>query len=423
VIEGYFTRDGRFCIDGIAVDEVVSRCGTPCYLYAASLVDAKYKMLSSSFPGFEIFYSLKANPNVAIAARLRSLGARADVSSLGELESALAAGFEPCNIAFVGPGKTEKEIDAAVRKGVYAIAVESVNELALTESVCRRLSAPVNVLLRINTLEEASSPEMMVGGPSKFGFDEESVVEQVRRVELEYVRLVGVHVYSASQVLDAGFISDHVEYVGDLALKLSGLLDFELRCVDFGGGFGIPYGEDESDLDLEPISHAAAGVRRRLEEESPGCRLIFEVGRYLLAESGVFITRVLNVKESRGRCFVITDGGMNHFTRPVFMGVKHAARVLNKFTQGRDTMCSIGGPVCTPIDVIAEGVLLPHPEPGDIVGIFDAGAYGYTMSMINFMSLGAPAEVMVDKGGLHVIRRSKPPAHVLGDQVIPDQPV
>ena len=201
-------------------------------------------------------------------------------------------------------------------------------------------------------------------------------------------------------------------------MRLSSKLGFELRCVDFGGGFGVPYGEDECGLDLGPISLAAAGVRQRLAKEAPGCRLLFEVGRYLVAESGVFVTRALRVKQSRGTCFVITDGGMNHFTRPVLMGVKHSARILNKITHARDTRCSIGGPICTPIDVIAADVLLPRPESGDLVGIFNAGAYGYSMSMVNFMSLGTPAEVMADRGGLRLIRKPKPPAHVLDDQIV-----
>jgi len=384
VIEECFVRDGKFCADGVGIDQVVSTCGTPCYLYAASLIDEKYKKIISSFPGFEIFYSFKANPNVAIAGRLRSLGACADISSLGELEAALKAGFEPRDIAFVGPGKTEQEIDAAIRMGLYAIAAESVQELALIESVSRRLSMPVNVLLRINTLEKPSSPEMMVGGPSKFGFDEESAVQEVRGVQLDSARLVGIHVYSASQVLDSGFITKH-----------------------------------QAGLDFGSISHAAAGVRKRLMEQAPGCRLIFEVGRYLLAESGIFVTTALRIKESRGTCFIITDGGMNHFSRPVFMRVKHAARILNKIALENDTRCSIGGPICTPIDVIATDVLLPRPEAGDIVGIFHAGAYGYTMSMMNFMSLGAPAEVLADAGRLHVIRKPKAPAHVLDDQIFP----
>jgi diaminopimelate decarboxylase len=317
-------------------------------------------------------------------------------------------------------GKTEQEIGAAIRRGIYAIAAESVQELTLIESVSRRLSMPVNVLLRINTLEKPSSPEMMVGGPSKFGFDEESVVQEVRGVQLDSARLIGIHVYSASQVLDSGFITRHLTYVADLALGLSRELGFELRCIDFGGGFGVPYEEDQAGLDFGPISHAAAGVRKRLEEQAPGCRLIFEVGRYLLAESGIFVTTVLRIKQSRGTCFIITDGGMNHFSRPVFMGVKHAARILNKIALASDTRCSIGGPICTPIDVMAADVLLPRPEAGDIVGIFGAGAYGYTMSMLNFMSLGAPAEVLADAGRLHVIRKPKAPVHVLDGQVFPE---
>jgi diaminopimelate decarboxylase len=420
VIEEYFLRDGRFCADGVGIEEVVSTCGTPCYLYAAGLIDEKYRKIEAAFPGFEIFYSFKANPSLAIAGRLRSLGACADISSLGELEAALQAGFDPSDIAFVGPGKTAQEIEAAIRTGLYAIAAESAQELALIESLASRLAVSIDVLLRINTLEKPSSPEMMVGGPSKFGFDEETVVREVLGVELNNARLAGIHVYSASQVLDSGFISTHLAYVADLALSLSDQLGFELRCIDFGGGFGIPYAEQECALDLGPISQSAEGVRKKLEARAPGCRLIFEVGRYLLAESGIFVTSALRVKQSRGTCFIITDGGMNHFSRPVFMDVGHAVRILNKMALERDTRCSIGGPICTPIDVVAADVLLPRPEPGDIVGIFDAGAYGYTMSMMGFMSLGAPAEVLADAGKLHVIRKPKAPGHVLDGQIIPE---
>jgi diaminopimelate decarboxylase len=421
VIEEYFLRDGVFSADGVGIEEIVSSFGTPCYLYSARVIDDKYEKITSRFPGFEIFYSFKANPSLAICRRLLSLGASADISSLGELETALAAGFEPRNIAFVGPGKTEQEIDAAVRAGIYAIAAESAQELELIESVSRRLSKRTDVLLRINTLEEPVSPEMMVGGPSKFGFDEETVVDQVGRLRLESARLIGIHVYSASQVLDSAFISGHIDYVADLAARLSEELGFELRCIDFGGGFGVPYEKGQTELDLVPISNAAADVKRRLEEKAPGCRLIFEVGRYLVAESGVFITRVLRVKESRGTSYVITDGGMNHFSRPVVMGVDHPTRILNKMALKGDTRCSIGGPICTPIDLLGKDTLLPRPLPGDIVGIFHAGAYGYTMSMINFMSLGAPAEVLAHAGKLHLLRKSRPAGYVLEGQMIPEQ--
>jgi diaminopimelate decarboxylase len=419
VIEEHFVKEGVFCADGVGIDKVVAVAGTPCYLYAAGLIRERYSRITAAFPKFDIFYSFKANPNTAIAAMLRSLGSCADVSSLGELEAALQAGFRTREIAFVGPGKTEEEIRAAVSAGVYAIAAESARELEIIESVGRDLSMSVNVLLRINTLEKPSSPEMMVGGPSKFGFDEETVIREVGKIRLRSARLAGIHVYSASQVLDSGFLAKHLDYVADLAVELSDRLGFELRCVDFGGGFGVPYEEGQPELDLAPISQQAGSVSARLEERAPGCRLIFEVGRYLLAEAGVFVAKALRVKESRGVRFIITDGGMNHFSRPVFMDVRHEARLLNKMGLEHDTRCRVGGPICTPIDVIAADAMLPRPEPGDIVGIFNAGAYGYTMSMMDFMSLGAPAEVMADRGKIHIIRKSKPPGHVLKDQTIP----
>jgi diaminopimelate decarboxylase len=259
---------------------------------------------------------------------------------------------------------------------------------------------------------------MMVGGPGKFGLDEETVVEEVRGARLKKARVTGIHVYSASQVLDSGFLATHLEYVSELALRLADEIGFDLRCVDFGGGFGVPYREDETELDLEPIADAAGRVRCALERSRPGCRLIFEVGRFLVAEAGVFVTTALRVKHSRGKHFVITDGGMNHFTRPVLIRINHPVRLLNKITSRRDTECSVGGPICTPLDIIGRNVMLPSPERGDIVAVFCAGAYGYTMSMINFMSLGWPAELLADGGRVRVIRNPRP-----ADVTFPDQPL
>jgi diaminopimelate decarboxylase len=419
VIEEHFVSDGEFSVEGMGLEEIMPGSPTPFYLYAAGIIKDKYRTIVSHFPGFEIFYSFKANPSLAICKRLLSLGACADISSMGELRAALRVGFRPENIAFVGPGKAESEIEAAVETGVYAIAAESVEELGLIEAASRKLAKPVNVLLRINTMEKPISPEMMVGGPSKFGFDEESVIDQVRGVNLETSKIIGVHVYSASQVMDTGFLSDHLTYVSDLAVNLSDQLGFELQCVDFGGGFGVPYGQGESELDFGDISRTAAQVRKRLRSTAPGCRLVFEVGRYLVAESGVFVTRALRTKHSRGICFIITDGGMNHFSRPVFMRVNHPVRILNKIGRHADTTCNIAGPICTPIDVSGKNVTLPRPEAGDIVGIFYAGAYGYTMSLVNFMSLGSPAEIMVEDGCLHIIRQPKPADHVFEGQSLP----
>jgi diaminopimelate decarboxylase len=406
VIEEYFIKEGKFHIDGLGIDQVAAAHQTPFYLYSAGRIREKYAKFTGSFPGYDVFYSFKANPGLAICNTLRSLGSCADVSSLGEIQAALRVGFKPGDIAFVGPGKADADLEFAIENGVYAIAAESAHEIEQIDEISKRLGKPANILLRINTREKPISPEMMVGGPSKFGFDEETVVGQVREVNLQSARLIGIHVYSASQVLDESFICDHLEYVRNLAVRLSEEIGFDLKAIDFGGGFGVPYLEGDAELDLSPISLAAESVRSSLEKSHPGCRLIFEVGRYLVAESGIFVTRALRVKRSRGACYVIADGGMNHFSRPVFMGVKHGIAILNKIGEPAGSECNVGGPICTPIDFLGKDVMLPAPEPGDLIGVFGAGAYGYSMSLLKFMSLGTPAEVMAENGSIRVIRKA-----------------
>jgi diaminopimelate decarboxylase len=201
-------------------------------------------------------------------------------------------------------------------------------------------------------------------------------------------------VYSASGVLSAGEISGHLEYVEELAARLASRLGFELECIDFGGGFGIPYAEEEPELDLAPVAEAAA----RLRKEHPNVRFLFESGRYIVGQSGVFLTRVVRVKESRGRVFVICDGGMNSFLRPVFMRIAHPVRLVNRAGEAPEAEFDVCGPICTPIDVSGRGVRLPRPGPGDVVGFFSAGAYGYTMSILGFMSRGRPAELLAGRG-------------------------
>lgn len=419
-VEDLFLRDGAFRIGGVGLDALLESFSTPLYVYSGYVIDAAHEKVRNLFPGLDIIYSLKANPGLAICARLRSRGAGADVSSKGELQTALRAGFGPENIFFVGPAKTGAELSFAVETGVYAVIVESARELALVDKLASEQSKRQRVLLRINTSESPTSSEVMVGGPSKFGFDEETVAERVRAREVSNTDIAGIHVYSASQVLDADFICRHIEHVLELALRLSAELGFPLECIDFGGGFGVPYGDDESELDLPRISERTKELVGAARSRLRGCRLVFELGRFLVARSGVFLTRVLDVKESRGRLFVLTDGGMNAFTRPVFMGVRHPVRVINKMGERPGHEYDICGPICTPLDCIGKRVMLPAVEPGDVIGFFNAGAYGYTMSLMNFMSLGWPAEVIVEKGKANLIRRARPAEALLDDQVLPD---
>ncbi len=398
-----FVRDGRFLPEGIGLDIVLRQHETPLYLYSGAVIREKYRLLSSTFPDFRVHYSLKANPNPEICRLLFSLGAGAEVSSAAELETALGAGAAPDRIVFVGPAKTGSDIRAAVEAGIAGLVVDSAEELAAVDAVGQELGKPVTALLRINTIEQPRAWETMVGGPSKFGFDEETVVRDVASVRLNSVRIAGIHVYSASQVLDPTFLVNHIEYVLHLAGRLVRRIGFELSYIDFGGGFGVPYQEDEPELDLGPVGQAAARMVKEHHDLLSGARLIFESGRFLVAEAGLFVTRVVRVKRSRGRVFAITDGGMNAFSRPVVMRVSHPVRLLNRLADPASTDVDVCGPICTPVDCLAKGVRLPEPVVGDVVGFLNAGAYGYTMSLHQFMSRPGPAQLFVDSGELRVV--------------------
>jgi diaminopimelate decarboxylase len=397
----FFVRNGRFVADGLTLEEVMSRHPTPFYVYSAAAIRTKYGQLKSHFPAFDVCYSLKANPNPAVCGVLADSGAGAEVSSPAELANALAAGFAPENTVYVAPAKTAADVEQVLRAGVHAIVADAASDLELIESTARRLAVQARVLLRINTEEtQPDAKEVMVGGPSKFGFDEERVVADLARTKLEQARITGIQAYSASQVLDATWLGAHIAYVLRLARQLSREIGFKLGTVDFGGGFGIPQHEREGELDLARLAEAVSAALAGFRTEHPECRLLFESGRYLVAEAGVFVTRVVRVKESRGRVFAICDGGMNAFARPVFMRIKHPARLLNRLAERAGVDVDVCGPICTPLDCIARDEHLPMPRAGDLVGFLNAGAYGYTMSLLEFMSRGRPLELLADAGEL-----------------------
>ena len=397
----FFVKDGRFVADGVALDDIAGKHPTPLYVYSARAIRTKYRLLKDRFPAFDICYSLKANPNPAVCGVLARAGAGAEVSSPAELATALAAGFARDSIIFVAPAKAPADIERALLSGIHAIVADSAQELEIVEQQAARLGRPARVLLRINTMEQQpEAKEVMVGGPSKFGFDEERVVADVAGVVLQHARIAGIQVYSASQVLDRAWLATHIGYVFNLARKLSRDIGFKLESVDFGGGFGVPMHEREAELDLVGLAEAVAGPLAGFRADHPGCRLLFESGRFLVAEAGVFVTRVVRVKESRGRVFAICDGGMNAFSRPVFMRIKHPVRLLNRLGEHATARVDVCGPICTPLDCIARDAHFPMPKAGDLIGLLNAGAYGYTMSLLDFMSRGRPVELIADAGEL-----------------------
>lgn len=401
MLEYYDLKQAQLMVGGVPVAELAHRFGTPFYAYDLGVVQRKYQMVKSAFPDFDVFFSVKANGSLAVSSWLRYLGAGAEVASDGELFMVLRAGFAPQDIMFAGPAKTDAELEYAIRTGIYAINAESAPELERIERISRRLGVRTRVQLRVNSVAGVDgAPERMVGGPSQFGFDEKTLVSDIRAISPANTDISGFHLYTASDVLDENQLFENFQRTLDISARLGGQLRIPISGLDFGGGFGVPHSPEDSELDIASLGRR---VTARLAE--PSCpvkasevRLMWELGRYLVSEAGVYVTRVVEVKESRGKTYVLTDGGMNQFIRPVFMGRNHPTLLVNRLGEDATTLVDVAGPTCTPIDIVATDVTLPAPRTGDLVGFFNAGAYGFTMSMLYFLGHPLPAEVAVLEG-------------------------
>jgi diaminopimelate decarboxylase len=400
-------------LGGLPVTQIVSEVGTPLYIYDGNLLRNRYEAVRKAFPSFEVFYSLKANPSLALLGLIRSLGAGAEIASGGELFLAKEVGFDPLDVVFAGPGKTDGELEDAIVSRIFAVNVESLRELERVAHVSRLTGVPARVALRINTSAGLSRSgtgsagplhEQMAGGPSKFGIDEEKLDSLAGSWDKRTTEIVGVHIYTASQILLPEEIVANAERTVAAAERVEKVIGRELMSIDFGGGLGVPHYEDESPLDLPALGARIEDVFAPFAKR--GTRLLIELGRYIVSECGVFVSRIVDLKESRGEKYVITDGGINQFLRPVLMRVKHEAAVVNRMDSPAVVDAKVSGPLCTPIDITSRDIRVPEGTAiDDLVGIMNAGAYGYSMSPQLFLSHPTPAEVVVLDGRVIEARR------------------
>jgi len=401
-------------VGGIAITTIVGKHGTPMYVYDGDMLCSRYDALKSAFPSFEIFYSMKANPSFALVGLLRQIGAGSEIASGGELFLAKELGHDALDIVFAGPGKTDRELEDAIISGIFAINVESLRELERVGRIAKLIGIPARVALRVNTTVGLSKSgggsagplhERMAGGPSKFGIDEEKLDALTDHWDKRAVEIVGIHVYTASQILDADEIVENARRTAAVATHVEKIIGESLMAIDFGAGFGVPHYEEETPLDLPALGARVEEVFKPFSERK-NMRLLLELGRYLVSECGVFVTRVIELKESRGERFVITDGGINQFVRPVLMKVKHEARVISRLCSPTPTVAKLSGPLCTPIDITSEQIQVPEDIAlDDLIGIFNAGAYGFSMSPQLFLSHPSPVEVLVLDGEIIEARR------------------
>ncbi|WP_217223178.1 phosphopantetheine-binding protein [Streptomyces anulatus] len=394
------------------ISEAAEEFGTPLYLYDADVLRGTYRRLRRLLhPRVDVFYSLKANPNVSVSALLRAEGAGAEVCSPAELRTALDAGVAPDDIIYLGPAKDAPQLRACVRAGIHAVVCESLGELALLERIADEAGRTVNAMLRINPAQRAPGSALTMGGkPRQFGIDESEVAEAGGFLRgLRRVHVMGLHAYLGSRFLDHEAIIRNTREVLRLADELAAVLGRPLETVDFGGGFGVAYFDNESDLDEEALTAGLAEAVGPYAAAHPECRLITELGRYLVADAGLYVIRAVSVKDSLGETFVVCDGGTNHHMHAVGIGqlVKRnfPVRLLSPHEDDAPRhLYTVTGPLCTPTDLLAKKISLPRVRPGNLLAIERSGAYGPTASPVHFLGFGAPAEVMVLDGRPQLVR-------------------
>jgi diaminopimelate decarboxylase len=413
---------------GLPISTAVAGFETPLYVYAGEVLDRQYQALRGALPPrFTIAYSVKANPNRALLQRFVSLGCGLEVASAGEFLQALAAGCPAGRIMFAGPGKREDELELVLRRGIGELHAESRLEVERIAAISRRLRVTAPVALRVNPTEEAQGGAMVMGGkPSPFGVDEEqadAIIDQLARDPAIDFR--GVHLFSGTQILDHTVLLRQYRKGLAIARRVATRLGRPLATVDFGGGLGIPYFPGERPLDVDKLGEELAALVAEVEGDPlfAGTRFVLEPGRYLIGEAGVYVTRVTDVKVSRGKKFLVVDGGMHHHLAASgnlgqVIRRSFPVAILTRLTTPACETVDVVGPLCTPLDVLARGVSLPGAEVGDLVGIFQSGAYARTASPLSFLSHPTPAEVLVEGGTVRLIRRRGTYDDLLADPTV-----
>jgi diaminopimelate decarboxylase len=398
-------------IQDVSVEMLVMRYGTPSYIYSSENVISNYKLIRNSLDhSIEIFYSMKSNPNISIVALLARQGANVEVASIYELGIALRAGVKPNKIIFVGPSKTESELIKSISLRLNSIVCESINELHMVSKLSMQQGVRTNVAIRINPNFICNGAPLKMGGrASQFGIDIDELLKVEERIlKLGGINICGVHIYNATRLLDEASIIENTRQILDLSRFLMGRWSTCFQFIDIGGGLGIPYYEDELALDFAILSSGLNKIVQDFNQFGPNVKIYLESGRYLVANAGVFITKINDKKTSKGINYLITDGGTNCHLSAVGIGSvikKNFPIFALKYTEANEyEMYNIVGPLCTPGDLLARQVSLPVMEIGEFIGISQSGAYGPTASPGLFLSHGFPSEILIHNSEAHLVR-------------------
>lgn len=402
-IRPFGTVDGELRVGGMPLSRLAARVGsTPFFAYDRAVLDARIATIRAVLPKqIELSFAMKANPMPAMVQHLARRLERIDVASGAEMLTALDTEIQPSHVSFAGPGKTSAEIRQAVAAGVI-IEIESITEFGRVISAGDSLGVTPRVALRVNPdFAVKGSGMRMGGGPQQFGIDAEAIPTVLREYGSAGVEMLGFHIFAGSQNLNAAVIAEAQRRTVDLVTDLAAHLTTELRYLNLGGGFGIPYTDRDQPLDLALVAGNLHDlVEGPIAERFPSVRPVIELGRYLVGECGVYVTKVIDRKTSRGTTFLIVDGGMHHQLAasgnfgqairrnyPLILGTNVNSLPIEAVT--------VVGCLCTPLDLLGDRVDMPPAAVDDLVVIFQAGAYGLTASPTAFLGHPAPAEVLV----------------------------
>jgi diaminopimelate decarboxylase len=408
--------------EGLADYEAIAeQYGTPFYLYDMDAALSHLRRLKKAMPAcVDILFAMKANPNPRLLELYRSDVTGLDISSGGEMALAQRVGYAAGDMSFAGPGKTDKELRSAIEQRIHLLSVESLSELERVVAVARELGTRVRVTLRINPSSIPNAFMMKMGGrPSQFGIAEEEIDEPLAyALGSDAIELCGLHVYSGTQCLDRTAIVANLQQTLELNAQLVDKHGFDPQVVNLGGGFGVAYFPGQEPLDNDELAAAVGETISAFvasDSRFARARFILELGRYLIGPFGTYVARVVEVKRTRGKRFVIMDGGMNHcFAATGNFGqlVKKNYQVDNLSAPSRDPEPhELVGPLCTPLDSMARSVALPRAEPGDLVAFRNCGAYSYTASPLLFLGHDTPIELVRIEGRCEIGRRAIPATH------------
>lgn len=394
--------DGELVVGGLPLSRLAARVGrTPFYAYDRGLLAERVAELRAVLPvGVKLHYAMKANPMPALVGFMAGRVDGIDVASGGELKVALDAGADPREISFAGPGKSDMELRQAVAAGIL-VNVESFREIGLLAGISRELGLPARVAVRVNPdFELKSSGMKMGGGPKQFGIDAEEVPAALAEIGQAGLAFEGFHLFAGSQNLRHEAIVEAQCKAYELALRLSRSAPSPVRFLNLGGGFGIPYFPGEQRLETAPIGANLTALAERAKTELPDTELVIELGRYLVGEAGIYVARVVDRKVSRGQVFLVTDGGLHHHLSASgnfgqVIRKNYPVAIGNRMEATESETASVVGPLCTPLDLLADRMTLAKAVPDDLVVVFQSGAYGASASPQAFLGHPAVVEVLV----------------------------